>query len=92
VAFLAARFARDDLSEAARDVVETARTAGYGESHPDSPGNWQVLRRLHERAYRDGDVQKDAGIDDDGRRLLRYEGVYDDYWLCFGSVRRERAG
>lgn len=81
-----ARLARDDLSPAAREVVRTARREGYAESHPYSTGYREVLRALHGRAYLDGNIRKDAGVDDEGRRMLRYDGTYYDYRLRFRST------
>ncbi|MFC6987957.1 hypothetical protein ACFQJD_03105 [Haloplanus sp. GCM10025708] len=81
--FVDARISRDALSPAARNVMESARTGGYSESHPYSSGYRDVLRAMHERAYLDGDVRKDAGVDDEGRRMLRYDGAYYDYRLRF---------
>jgi hypothetical protein len=81
--FVDARLSRDDLSSAARDVLRTARTDGYGETHPYSDGYREVLRALHRRAYLDGDVQRDAGVDDACRRMVRYDETYYDYRLGF---------
>lgn len=38
-----------------------------------------------ERAYIDGDVENDAGVDDMRRRFLRYDGTYHPYWLYLRS-------
>jgi hypothetical protein len=81
--FVDARFSREDLSRAGRDVLREAENGGYGESHPYSDGYREVLVALHERAYLDGNIQKDAGVDDGGRRMLLYDGTYFDYWLRF---------
>lgn len=81
--FVDARFDRDGLSAGARDVVEAAREGRYEETHPYSSAYREVLRAMHERAYLDGNVRKDAGVDDGGRTLLRYDGVYYDYRLAF---------
>lgn len=81
--FVDARATRDELSADARDVMETARTDGYSETHPFSEGYQRVLKRLHKRAYLDGDVQNDAGVTDEGRQMLRYDNVYYDYQLEF---------
>jgi hypothetical protein len=81
--FVGARFAGDELSADARDLLATARTDGYSESHPYSEAYRAVLERLHERAYIDGNIEKDAGVRDNGRRLLRYDGVYYEYRLVF---------
>jgi hypothetical protein len=84
--FVDARFSREDLSPAAREVVRVAQTDDYTESHPYSTGYREVLRALHRRAYLDGNVRKDAGATEDGRRMIRYDGVYYDYRLRFLST------
>lgn len=81
--FVGARVGGDDLSADAREVLATARTDGYDEAHPYSEAYRTVLERLNERAYVDGNVEKDAGVRDEGRRMLRYDGVYYEYRLVF---------
>lgn len=81
--FVDARFTREDLSADARDVIASARSDGYSETHPYSEGFQEVLRHLHKRAYIDGNVRKDAGVRDDGRQMLSYDDVYYDYQLRF---------
>ncbi|MFB6207388.1 MAG: twin-arginine translocation signal domain-containing protein [Haloglomus sp.] len=81
--FVDARFSREDRSQAARDVLREAENGGYSESHPYSDGFREVLVALHERAYLDGNIQKDAGVEDEGRRMLLYDGTYFDYRLQF---------
>ena len=81
--FVDARFAREDLSAEARDVVTAAAEDGYGEHHPYSEGYREALSNLHARAYLDGDIENDAGVPEDGRHLLRYDDVYYDYRLRF---------
>lgn len=81
--FVDARFTRDDLSADARDVMESASSDEYSETHPYSEGYQEVLRQLHKRAYIDGNIQKDAGVQDDGRQMLLYDEVYYDYQLRF---------
>jgi hypothetical protein len=81
--FVDARFSRADISQAARDVLREAENGGYSESHPYSDGYREVLRALHRRAYLDGNIEKDAGVVDDGRRMVLYDGTYFDYWLRF---------
>jgi hypothetical protein len=80
--FVDARFAREDRSQAARDVLREAEAGGYAESHPYSEGFREVLRALHARAYIDGNIQKDAGVER-GRRIVLYDGTYFDYYLGF---------
>ena len=81
--FVDARFVRKDLSTAARDVMESAQMDSYSEIHPYSEEYQEVLRHLHKRAYIDGNVQKDAGVNEDGRQMLQYDDVYYDYRLRF---------
>ncbi|WP_276258833.1 hypothetical protein [Haloglomus litoreum] len=80
--FVDARFSREDRSQAARDVLREAETDGYSEPHPYSDGFREVLVALHERAYLDGNIEKDAGIER-GRRMVLYDGTYFDYRLRF---------
>jgi hypothetical protein len=80
--FVDARFAREDRSKAARDVLREAENGGYAGTHPYSEGYQEVLRALHERAYIDGNVRKDAGVEE-GRQMVLYDGTYFDYWLRF---------
>ena len=81
--FVDARFDREDRSSAAVDVVEQAAASEYTEAHPYSEAYRAVLRAIHERAYLDGNVAKDAGVEDGGRTMLRYDGGYYDYRLSF---------
>ncbi|MFB6091804.1 MAG: hypothetical protein ABEK02_02210 [Haloquadratum sp.] len=81
--FVDARFSREDRSAAAQDVLERARRDGYAEPHPFSAGFREVLRAMHKRAYLDGNVEKDAGVDRSGRQILLYDDVYYDYRLRF---------
>lgn len=81
--FVTARIGRDDLSRDARDAVREAENSGYAETHPFSEAYRSVLLALHERAYLDGDVQKDALADSNGREMVRYDGTYFEYHLRF---------
>ena len=89
--FVDTRFGGDELSADARAVLEAARTDGYSESHPYSAAYRDVLERLHERAYIDGDIENDAGVRDEGRQMLQYDGVYYDYRLAFVGGSRSSA-
>ncbi|WP_225336478.1 hypothetical protein [Halomicrobium urmianum] len=82
-----ARIAESDLSEDAREILWQARGdgEGYSESHSYSPEYRAVLRALDERAYVDGNVEKDAFTDDHGGGTLLYDGDYFDYRLRFSS-------
>ncbi|MFW6317856.1 MAG: hypothetical protein ACOC06_05225 [Halorubrum sp.] len=84
--FVGARFARDDLSADARDLLAEAETDEYRESHPFSEAYREVLRTLHERPYLDGNIRKDAGVAPNRADLLRYDGVYYDYRLRFVTL------
>jgi hypothetical protein len=84
--FVGARFARDDLSADARDVLLAARTDEYRESHPFSEAYREVLRTLHERPYIDGNIRKDAGVESNRADLLRYDDLYYDYRLRFVAL------
>lgn len=81
--FVDARFSRADLSEEALDVVESAGMDSYSETHPFSAAYEEVLRELHARAYIDGNVEKDSGVDSGGQRYVRFEDSYYDYALGF---------
>ncbi len=81
---LDARVARADLSEAEREVLRQATRDRYAESHPYSDAFASVLKRLGERAYVDGDVQKDAGeVSVQGLQYLLYDGRYYRFVLQF---------
>ncbi|MFD1599928.1 hypothetical protein [Halobellus rarus] len=80
---LDARLSRSDLSGGAHDVLRTAERDGYSESHPYSDAYEAVLRAIHRRPYLDGNVEKDAGVDPDRPRLIRYEERYYEAWLQF---------
>ncbi|MFB6252041.1 MAG: hypothetical protein ABEI27_10235 [Halobellus sp.] len=81
--FVESRFDREDLSTAAIDIVEQSAASEYTEAHPYSEGYRKVLRAMHERPYLDGNVAKDAGVEEDGPTILRYNGEYYDYRLRF---------
>ena len=82
--FVDARFAREDLSTEAYDVIETAESNGYSELHPYSAGYREVLRQLHKRPFIDSNIEKDAGVINDGRQMVRYD-IYRNYQLRFVS-------
>jgi hypothetical protein len=78
---------RGDLSAEAQSVLRKARRdGGYAESHPYSAPFETVLRELDRRAYLDGNVESDAGVAPNERRLVRYDGRYFDYRLEFGEA------
>lgn len=83
--FVDARVTRDDLSTAAREIIEAARNEGYAETHPYSEGYREVLEALRGRAYLDGDVRRDADVETARRRVLLYGETYYDYRLRFVS-------
>lgn len=79
--FVDARLTRDGLSAGAREILRDARQSEYSESYPYSSSLEELLLAMDERAYIDGGVENDAGVDDEGRRFLRYDGTYHPYWL-----------
>jgi len=83
--FVTARVAREDLPQAARDVLREAEARAYAEAHPYSEAFREVLLALHERAYLDGNVRKDAGVETSEREMVRYDGTYFEYVLRFVS-------
>jgi hypothetical protein len=78
--FLDARFDGEDISEDARQVLLHSRD-GVEETHPYSAEMREVLRAIHERAYIDGDAEKDALPDDAGHGLVQYDGDYYEYYI-----------
>lgn len=84
--FVEARFARDDRSREALEVLREAQHGGYSESHPYSSGYEEVLRALHERAYLDGNIRKDATASRSNRTMLLYDDVYYEYRLRFEAA------
>jgi hypothetical protein len=78
-----ARFRADDLSSEAREIVRRARGDGYEETHPYSAAYEELLRLMDRRAYLDGNIERDAGVERTGRRLIRYDGIYYHYSLRF---------
>ncbi|WP_276271270.1 hypothetical protein [Haloarcula litorea] len=78
---LDARLAPDALSAAELDLFRRARAETVVQTHPFSPPLRSLLRKLGHRAYVDGNVSKDAGVDRQFRRLLLYGDRYFDYYL-----------
>jgi hypothetical protein len=81
--FVDARLSGDDLSGRKRSILRDARGEGYAESHPYSKPYRQVLTALHARAYLDGNVEKDAYVEDPGVGMALYDGAYYRYRLRF---------
>jgi len=81
--FVDARLESDSLSGPARSLLRDARGEGYEETHPFSETFLAVLTRLHARAYLDGNVEKDAYVEDPGIGMARYDGSYYRYRLRF---------
>ncbi|UPV99422.1 hypothetical protein M0R88_12920 [Halorussus gelatinilyticus] len=82
--FVDARFGRGDLSKTERSILRDARSReGYAERHPYSEAYRSVLKRLHRRAYIDGNVRKDAFAEPDRPPLVLYDGEYYEYRLRF---------
>ena len=81
--FVTARLSGRDLPDEARSILQEAQGEGYGETHPYSEAYRRVLTGLHARAYLDGNVEKDAHVDDPGSGVVLDDGVYYDYRLRF---------
>ncbi|WP_251342462.1 hypothetical protein [Haloplanus halophilus] len=80
--FVDARLSGADLSTAARSILRDARE-GYEETHPYSEAYRTVLSGLHARAYLDGNIEKDAYVEDPGIGVVLYDGTYYRYRLRF---------
>ncbi|AXG05074.1 hypothetical protein DU500_00765 [Haloplanus rubicundus] len=81
--FVDARLSGDDLSGQPRSILRDARGEGYAETHPYSEPYRQVLTGLHARAYLDGDIEKDAYVEEPGVGMALYDGSYYRYRLRF---------
>jgi hypothetical protein len=81
--FVDARLSGGDLSGQARSILRDARGDGYAESHPYSEHYRTVLTELHARAYLDGNVEKDAYVEEPGAGMTLYDGSYYRYRLRF---------
>lgn len=81
--FVDARLSGGTLSDEARAILRDARGEGYAESHPYSDAYRTVLTRLHARAYLDGNIEKDAYVEDPGVGTMRYDGANYRYRLRF---------
>jgi hypothetical protein len=79
--FVDARLSGDDLSGQARSILRDARGEGYAETHPYSEPYRQILSELHARAYLDGNVEKDAYVEEPGAGMALYDGSYHRYRL-----------
>ena len=79
--FVGPRVSEADLSTEAREIVIGARADGYSEAYPFSDAYKELLRALDKRAYIDGNIRKDAGVREDHKRMLQYEGRYYEYAL-----------
>lgn len=80
-----AHVSRDELSEAAQNILGEAQGDGYSERHPYSSAYRTVLKALQRRAYLDGDIENDAWDREQSRGLLRYGEEYFTYQLRFTS-------
>jgi len=81
--FVDARLSGGDLSAEARSILRDAQAEGYAESHPYTEPYRTVLTELGARAYLDGNVQKDAYVEDPGAGMTLYDGTYYRYRLRF---------
>lgn len=82
-AFVNARIGQETLSSDAQDVVRQAAAGEYSESHPYSEEYRTVLRELERRAYLDGDIENDAGVEPDQPPMVLYGDQYYRYRLRF---------
>lgn len=73
-----ARVDPETLSPEAREIISSARREGYEETHPFSDAFTSLLKQMDQRAYIDGDITNDAGVESD--RVSRYLGYGDDYY------------
>ena len=78
-----ARFDRDDVSDAAHEIIIEATQTSYAESHPYSTEYRDLLRAMHKRGYIDGNIEKDAGLGDSHTGTIRYDDIYYEYDLRF---------
>mgnify|MGYP006277196025 CR=1 FL=1 len=81
--FVNARIDREELSTDTQEVLRQATASEYSESHPYSGAYRTVLRELDERAYLDGDIESDAGVEPDRPPMVRYGDRYYRYRLRF---------
>ena len=75
-----ARVRENDLSSDARRIVTDADADRDRETHPFSDAYEELLRAIDERPYIDGNIRKDAGVED-GNELLQYGDTYYRYHL-----------
>lgn len=73
------------LTAEEREIVRTARGDGYEETHPFSEALTSLLEALDQRAYVDGDVEKDGQVERNRSYLLEYGSEYFRYWLQLGD-------
>lgn len=83
--FVGARVSQTDLSTAAQRIVTEASVDDYSETHPFSDAYTELLRTLDKRAYIDGNVRKDAGVDANENEMIQYEDAYYECFLRFNS-------
>ena len=81
--FVDARLSGDGLSGQTRSILRDAQGEGYGETQPYSSAYRTVLTALHARAYLDGNIEKDAYVEDPGTGMVQYDGTYYHYRLRF---------
>jgi hypothetical protein len=82
--FADARLSGGGLSGEARSLLRDAGGGeGYEEAHPYSAPYRTILTDLHARAYLDGNVEKDAHVENPGVGMVRYDGAYYRYRLRF---------
>ena len=79
--YVDSRIDPDSLTGDEHQIVREARGEGYEESHPFSDAFESLLEALHRRAFIDGNIEKDAGIDRNRGDVLKYGDEYFDYRL-----------
>lgn len=84
-AFVESRIDPDSLTQEERRIVRRARGNGYDESHPFSDPYVSLLEALDRRAFIDGNVEKDAGVERDRSPVLEYGAEYYEYFLRLES-------
>ena len=83
--FVGARVSRGGLSTEAQRIVSEARADEYSESHPFSDAYTELLRTFDKRAYIDGNIRKDAGVEANEKEMIEYADVYYEYILRFAN-------
>ena len=81
--FVGPRISAADLSSEARQIISEARAEDYSERYPFSNAYEELLRALDKRTYIDGNIQKDAGVHANEKKLIQYEDAYYEHLIRF---------